>query len=139
MPGADTSPDPAQLQRWWQEHSELDSRVEELVATIADQNVSGARAALEELSLAMEAHLSVEEDVYFPLVEALSHAHGSSLRQARLAHIEVRANLDVIRERLSQAELAAARGVLRTLLDRFRTHEQLEAQLITDLQAAPRT
>jgi len=45
----------------------------------------------------------------------------------------------VIRERLSQAELAAARGVLRTLLDRFRTHEQLEAQLITDLQAAPRT
>jgi hemerythrin len=125
-----------ELQRWWKEHSELDRLVEVLTETMSGGRMAAARAALEDLFEAMEAHLSVEEDVYFPLVEKLAHAHIPLLREARLAHLELRGNLEEMRDHLSQGELDAARRALVALLDRFREHEQTEARLIADLELA---
>ena len=125
-----------ELQRWWKEHSELDRLVEVLTETLSGGRMAAARAAFENLFEAMEAHLTVEEDVYFPLVEKLSHAHIPVLREARLAHLELRGNLEEMRDHLSEGELDAARRVLIALLDRFREHEQTEAQLIADLEPA---
>ncbi len=125
-----------ELRRWWKEHSELDRLVEVLTETMSGGRIAAARAALEDLFEAMEAHLSVEEDVYFPLVEKLSHAHIPLLREARLAHLELRGKLEEMRDHLSQGELDAARRALIALLDRFREHEQTEARLIADLDPA---
>lgn len=121
------------LERWWQDHSELDRLVDALLAALGSSSAAAARAALEELREAMHAHFSVEEDVYFPLVERLSPRHAPEVRRAATAHDLVRSGLDEIQTRLGSGDLAAARSILLGLLAEFRRHEEREANLIADL------
>ncbi len=123
-----------ELRRWWQEHSELDQLVEELLETITRGSVDAARASLEDFAESLAAHLMIEEDVYFPLVEELAPRHVPTLRAARLAHLELRAALDEIRDHLTEGDLDAACAALRKLLDGLGDHERLEADLIADLK-----
>lgn len=122
-----------ELERWWRDHSELDRLVACLVDTIDTGSAAAAESALEELASALEGHLSVEEDVYFPLVEKLSSDHREALRDALRAHDRVRSDLDGLRSRLREGELTGARRELIALLNRFRLHEEAEARLITEL------
>jgi hypothetical protein len=82
----------------------------------------------------MDSHLRVEEEGYFPLVEKLSPEHIAVLQRVRLAHLQIRGDLERLGDNLNQGDLAAARGLLIALLKLFRDHEETEAGLITDLQ-----
>jgi iron-sulfur cluster repair protein YtfE (RIC family) len=127
-----------ELQRWWQEHSELDRLVETLVEKLSKGSIAGAQAVLEDLSERMDAHLKLEEDLYFPLVEQFSHSHTSTLRKLCLEHLDLRADLETIRSHLCQGDLGAASGALALLVARLRAHEEVETGLIDDLgQALP--
>lgn len=121
------------LENWWQDHSELDYLVAAVATTIAGGSAAAASAALEDFAGALYAHLEVEEDVYFPLIERLAPEHASTIRDARLAHLDLRQRIDALRSHLAQGELEAARDGLRQMLDEFRAHERLEAGLIADL------
>ena len=130
-------PDSTRLRRWWQEHSELDRLVTDLQDELGCGNAStsGAGAALERLADALATHLSVEEEVYFPLVERLSGEHAGTTRKARLVHKDLSADLNLIREHIAEQNLDAAGIALATLLERFRSHEQMESRMIEDLTA----
>jgi hemerythrin-like domain-containing protein len=132
MPGQQTRAERgrAGLDRWWQEHSELDRLVETLDETIGRGDEAAASAALEELVEAMHSHFAVEEDVYFPLVESLLPDSSEALRLARLAHVRIREDLATMSERIDAGELAPARE---GLLERLRDHERVEARLIARL------
>lgn len=126
-------PGAGELKRWWQEHSELDELVEALVEATEHGTLAAASASVEELGEALEGHFAVEEEVYFPLVESLRPEYGPTVQTARLAHLEVREQLDRLRSHLSNGDPASARDVLNALLDIFRTHEEMEGRLIADL------
>ncbi len=91
--------------------------------------------ALEELEAALDAHFTVEERVYFPLIEKLSPERHTSIQAAREDHLRISELLDELRDLVECGELTAARRALAKLLDRFRDHEIQEAKLIEDLEA----
>jgi len=143
MPGSDAHNTPeaanGQLSRWWQEHSELDQLIEALVEACGGSSSAAASAALEDLSEALEGHLTVEEEVYFPLVEHLRPELEPVLKGVRLAHGVLRSQVDQLREQLAGDERTEANRLLGSLLELFRSHEAIEGQLIADLSGLPAT
>jgi len=140
MPGSDTQTQEGtsgQLSRWWQEHSELDQLIETLVEACADRSSAAASAALEDLSEALEGHLTVEEEVYFPLVKHLRPELDPTLQAVGLAHGVLRGQVDLLREHLAGDERAEAKRLLGSLVELFRSHEAIEGQLIADLSSLP--
>ncbi len=123
------------LQRWWQEHSELDGLVLAVEATMREGSLARTGQALEELESALDAHFTVEERVYFPLIEKLSPEHHASIRTAREGHLRIGELLSELHDLVERGELAAARRTLAQLLDGFRDHETHEVKLIADLEA----
>ena len=122
------------LERWWEEHSELDHLVGGLEATLQAGSAARASEALEDLAAALTSHLSAEEDVYFPLLERLLPESSAAVRQARVAHRDLLGEFDRIRDQLAASDLISARSTLERLLWRFRDHEQREARLIAQLR-----
>ena len=127
--------DSESFQRWWQEHSELDGLVQEVEARMALGSLAKTSRALEGLESALDAHFTVEECVYFPLIEQLSPSRHTSIQAARTGHLGIVKLLDELRDLVECGELAAARRGLARLLDRFRDYEIHEAKLIEDLEA----
>ena len=127
--------DSKSFQRWWQEHSELDGLVREVEARMALGSLAKTSRALEGLESALDAHFTVEERVYFPLIEKLSTSRHTSIQAARAGHLGIVKLLDELRDLVEGGELAAARRGLARLLDRFRDHEIHEAKLIEELEA----
>ncbi len=127
--------DSQSFQRWWQEHSELDGLVREVEARMGRGSLAKTSQALEELEAALDAHFTVEERVYFPLIEKLSPERHTSIQAAREDHLRISELLDELRDLVECGELTAARRALAKLLDRFRDHEIQEAKLIEDLEA----
>jgi hypothetical protein len=122
------------IERWWEEHSELDQLVSALEGALERSSVPTASAALEDLCDAMDAHFDVEEAVYFPLLERLAPTHGVGVKAAREAHARLRSDLEKIRSHLSDDELDRARGLLGEWTVRFDDHEQAESRLIAELE-----
>ena len=122
---------------WVRESGELGPLVSLLVEAVATQAPSAANAALRELAEAMEAHFSVKEEVYFPLVEDLRPDQCCSVERARRVHTRVRRGLDELSRSLSDGRLHEARNLLGELLAELRAHEQEAARLIAGLRQAP--
>jgi iron-sulfur cluster repair protein YtfE (RIC family) len=122
------------LQRWWEEHSELDRLVADVEDSLNGGRLDAAQVALAALAEALESHFNVEERVYFPLVERFSPEHAAIVRGARMGHARVTESLDTLREVVERGEIAAARRALAMVLDLFRRHEGEEAKLIAELE-----
>jgi iron-sulfur cluster repair protein YtfE (RIC family) len=122
------------LQRWWEEHSELDRLVADVEDALNGGRLDAAQVALAALAEALESHFNVEERVYFPLVERFSPEHAAIVRGARMGHARVTESLDSLREVVERGEIAAARRALAMVLDLFRRHEGEEAKLIAELE-----
>jgi iron-sulfur cluster repair protein YtfE (RIC family) len=128
------NPEFPDFQRWWDEHSQLDRLVEELESALTRGALGPATAALDELASTLEAHFTVEEEVYFPLLGSLDPAHQPALDAARLGHDKLRERLEQLRQLVDTGEVPAARRALRVVLDRFRQHEEEEEKLVGRLE-----
>lgn len=122
------------LERWWQEHADLDRLVNALSESTASRSAPAASAALEDLAEALDAHFAVEEEVYFPLVESLRPELAPTVQKARLTHVELRAQVDWIRKHLRDGDWPPVREALGQLLDLLHSHEEMEAGLIAGLR-----
>ncbi len=124
------------MERWWEEHSELDQLVSGLAGALERSGAAAASAALQDLCDAMDAHFDAEEGVYFPLLERLSPTHGAAVKAAREGHARSRGDLEKLRSHLSDDELDRARGLMGELMVLFDDHEQAESRLIAELEQA---
>jgi hypothetical protein len=122
---------------WVRERGELGPLVALLVEAVATQGPSAANAALRELAEAMEAHFTVKEEVYFPLVEDLRPDQRYSVERARGVHTRVRRGLGELSRSLNDGRLHEARSLLGDLLAELRAHEQEAARLIAGLRQTP--
>lgn len=123
------------MNRWWQEHSELDALVAVAVEALAGGATATPAEALEDLAEAFEAHFELEETYYFPLVERLSPDQRSAVDAARLGHRKLRWRMEDLLALVEAGDLRAARAALDVLLERFRSHEADEGKLIGRLEA----
>ena len=132
------SPDPLALPRWWEEHSELDQVVADVTRTLASGGLDRTLAAVSALKATLERHFSVEETIYFPLIDRFAPEESSSVRAAQLGHHRMRSTLNDLRGLLAGGDRASARRVLAQLLAGLREHEAHEEQLIERLKSAGR-
>jgi iron-sulfur cluster repair protein YtfE (RIC family) len=125
------------FERWWEEHSELDQLVQGLREALESGSRFRASEALEDLGVALDSHLAIEEDVYFPLLQQLVPETASGIQAALEAHVEIRAELDRMRSELTRLDLPTVEAALDRLLRRFEEHERQESRMIAPLRARP--
>ena len=130
------SADGLSLPRWWAEHSELDQMVADVTRALATGGLDPSLAAIAALKETLERHFSVEETVYFPLVERLAPEEASAVRAAQEGHDCMRGELDDLQKLLAGGDRPGARRVLAQLLVGLSEHEAHEEQLIQRLKSA---
>ncbi len=118
------------LERWWEEHRELDQLAAELRRSLAVHAPARVSQAMKEFAAELESHLDVEEEVYVPLIEQLVPDQATGTRRARVAHVLLRLDLGTMRAQIEKGDLDQARRTFELLLRRFRDHEHQEAELI---------
>ena len=114
--------DPQGLERWQREHSELDWLTRTLEDSLARESLALARDALDELSTVLDSHFTIEEEVYFPLIERVSDRDRSAVAAARLGHAKLRDGLEDLKRLLGSRDFRTARGDVRVLLSHLRDH-----------------
>ncbi len=134
MPPANPGQD-ATLQRWWEQHSELDQLVLELESTLEGGEEGPAAAASAEMIEGLRAHLTVEEDVYLPLVERLLPDQAPEIERIRHGHAELLKGLDRIQAEIARSDLEAALAAFRRLMGHFREHEKAESRIVERLRS----
>jgi hypothetical protein len=100
----------------------------------------GANAALDDFELfltALEAHMSVEEEIYFPALHGLRADAGPELTDLVAEHGSLREASEEIRELLEADEAEPARAALDRLASRVSSHELAEEELIARITEGP--
>jgi hemerythrin superfamily protein len=119
------------------QHQRLDELCREVYARI---DKDGAMPAIEDYALfmtALDAHMSVEEDIYFPALHGLRGDAGPELARLVGEHAELRADAAEIRDRLQANDREGARLCLDRLARRVSEHELAEEDLIARITEGP--
>ncbi len=140
MPHPQTEPlsEALSLPRWWEEHSELHQMVAEVTQLLATGSLAATLAAFSAMEEALEGHFSIEESLYFPLIERFAPEEDRAVRTAQRGHDRIRRALNDLQELLAGADRPGARRVLVQLLAGLSEHESHEDQLIQRLRALSR-
>jgi len=119
---------------WWEEHDELDAKVSRVERSFAEGSADQIRRDLGELTQTLEDHFLLEDQIYFPQVEALSGGRASTVRAARLAHERLREQLHRLAETVAgERDRATACADLARLIADFRAHEAVEQRMVREL------
>lgn len=125
----------ATLERWWEQHSELDQLVLELETALGGGEGGPAAEASAELIEGLRAHLAVEEDVYLPLAARLLPEEAPEIERLLHGHAELLKGLDRIQAEIARSDLEGALVVFRKLMHDFREHEEAETRIAERLRS----
>jgi hemerythrin-like domain-containing protein len=119
------------------QHEKLDVFCREVYTRI---DKDGAQLAINDFllfSAALDAHMTVEEDIYFPALHGLRPDIGDELAGLVAEHDELRVGLDEVRRALKRDDGPQARVALDQLARRVSAHEIAEEDLIALINEAP--
>jgi len=119
------------------QHERLDDLVGAVYKRIEEVD---ARAALDDFRLfvtALEAHMAVEEEIYFPALHGLRPDVGAELTDLVAEHGSLREASEEIRELLEADEAESAQDALDRLVSRVSSHELAEEELIARITEGP--
>lgn len=119
------------------QHQQLGDLFDRILASVKG---GGTRMALGDFllfSTALEAHMAVEEDIYFPALHGLRNDIGDELAGLVTEHIRIRGELPKVHERLNGANEADARRALGELADLIDRHEKQEENLLARISEGP--
>jgi len=119
------------------QHRQLGDLFEHVTESVAR---GGARKAVGDFllfSTALDAHMSVEEDIYFPALHGLRNDMANELQELIREHELMRAELSQIRAVLSTADRGAAFAAIDQLADFLNRHERGEEELIARVTEGP--
>ncbi len=119
------------------QHRQLDELFSRVQASLAE---AGAHKALGDFVLfatALEAHMSVEEDIYFPALHGLRADTADELTELVAEHAELKKSLERIHAELEEDDVEAAGPGLDELADFVDRHEAREERLIALITDGP--
>jgi iron-sulfur cluster repair protein YtfE (RIC family) len=120
------------------QHERLDDLVGAVYKRI--EGGGGASAALDDFRLfvtALEAHMAVEEEIYFPALHGLRADVGPELTDLVAEHGALREASEEIRALLEADEAEPACAALDRLVSRVSSHELAEEELIARITEGP--
>ena len=116
-------------------------QLEDLFARVLGSvEAGGPRKAVGDFLLfqtALEAHMSVEEEIYFPALHGLRNDMGGELAELVSDHELIRSLLSGIRRELDSDEVDPALRTLDELADRVNRHEDREEALLARITEGP--
>jgi hypothetical protein len=119
------------------QHKQLGDLYDRVLASI---DGGGPRMALNDFllfSTALEAHMAVEEDIYFPALHGLRNDVGDELRGLVEEHARIRSELPRVQKRLNDRNETDARQALDALADLVGRHEKKEEILLARISEGP--
>ena len=119
------------------QHQKLDEFCREVYSTLGKE---GPRAAINDFLLyeaAVEAHMTLEEEVYFPALHGLRADLSEKLSELVRDHVEIRTVLDEIKSHLKANSESQARLALEALGRFFHDHEVREESLFVRVSSGP--
>lgn len=132
----------AEERRIAEQHERLDALCREVYSEL---DKDGAGAAINDYLLfltALDAHMKIEEEIYFPAVHGLSPDVGAALSRLVAEHEAIRAEAEVVKAALKAAcrrgvDPAAARWALRSLARQVAAHEEEEEDVLARVTEGP--
>jgi hypothetical protein len=88
-------------------------------------------------STALEAHMAVEEDIYFPALHGLRDDVGGELVELVSEHVRIRGELSRVQKRLNGGNRVAAQQALDDLASLVGRHEKQEEGLLARIAEGP--
>lgn len=119
------------------QHKQLGDLFDRILASVQG---GGPRMALGDFllfSTALEAHMSVEEDIYFPALHGLRNDVGEELMELVAEHVRIRGELPKVQKRLNEGNEAEARQALDELASLVDRHEKQEENLLARISEGP--
>ncbi len=126
-------------QRISSQHRRLNALCREVYARIEKD---GPSLAIDDFLLfvtALDAHMAVEEDIFFPALHGLRADAGGELTRFVEVHVELRRAADEVRLLLKAGDQAQAHLALDSLASHISKHEQAEEDLISRIIEGPVT
>jgi hemerythrin-like domain-containing protein len=119
------------------QHRQLDTLYGMLAAAMERGSETRARRAFERFADAFDAHISLEDSLYFPAVRSLYEVAGEELDGLHREHEGFRRELEALGELFEAGNLSACEGPLDRFVAGVARHEALEEDLM-DRLVAPR-
>jgi hypothetical protein len=119
------------------QHKQLGDLYDRVLASV---DGGGPRMALNDFllfSTALEAHMAVEEDIYFPALHGLRNDVGEELLELVAEHVRIRGELLGVQKRLSGGNEVDARQALDDLANLVGRHEEQEEVLLARISEGP--
>lgn len=120
----------SEARRVHSQHEQLATLVAELVRTFEHGDAQRMRSAFEHFADAFDAHMRVEENLYFPALHGLLPEVDAELTSLTDEHRALRRDVEDIRARLIAHDADEARRLLEALASRRDAHEAIEEALI---------
>lgn len=112
------------------QHERLDALCQDVYTRIDEAGPTRARADFEIFVTALDAHMTVEEDIYFPAIHGLRAETGEELSHLVEAHGALRRAAEEIARRLEEGDREGARSGLDQLASAVSQHEREEEDLL---------
>lgn len=119
------------------QHKQLGDLFDRILDSVAG---GGPRLALNDFllfSTALEAHMAVEEDIYFPALHGLRNDVGEELLELVAEHARIRGELPEVQKRLNSGNENDARQALDELAILVGRHERQEEELLARISEGP--
>jgi hemerythrin superfamily protein len=115
------------------QHRHLDRICLKLGEAIADGAIDHARDAFERYCSAVEAHFTLEDEVFFPAIHGLHPEQSGELESLSRDHVEFSEQLRRMAEQMAQAGLEAFAKSFQVYAQTLASHEGREEQLLSKL------
>lgn len=126
------------------QHDRLDALCEEIQERLGEDgpeaSPESSREGFQQLRTALDAHMKMEEEIYFPALHGLQADAESALSELVAEHDELRETASRVSDRLESLDRDGARVEMGRLASRVTAHEQAEEDLIARITegASPR-
>lgn len=121
------------------QHEQLDVLCRDVYARIDKYGAAPAIGDFLLFMTALDAHMTVEEEIYFPALHGLRADAGGELSERVAEHVELRTDASAISELLKAGDRDGARLALDRLARRISKHEVAEEELIARITEGPVT
>jgi hypothetical protein len=119
------------------QHQSLDRFCGEVFVRIEKDGAAGAINDYLLFTAALDAHMTVEEDIYFPAFHGLRPDVGDELTALVAEHADLRVAMDDVKQALKRNDASAARLCLDVLARAISDHEKIEEKLIARITEGP--
>jgi iron-sulfur cluster repair protein YtfE (RIC family) len=120
------------------QHRQLDDFYLRVASALEGEQPDTARAAFARFASALEAHLALEDGLYFPALRGLKPALAAALDQLEDEHQGLRERLAHVARSIEGTPCAACAPLLESLAGALADHEGREEGLLASLQKGGR-